>query len=415
MREISKLPFSLFLAVKYMKPRRSLVSVISIISVIGVMLGVAILIIVLAVMTGFDDMWREKILSFDAHITVSSGAIMEQDELMRILTNIEGVVAAAPTVQGLVFVQHHKNIFTPVMRGIDVKLEKAISQIPHHIIAGKFEVKDKEALIGIELASRLGTSIGDKLLIYSPHTFIKGSDEIRLPIEVKVAGLFEMGMFDYDIGFVIVPLEIAQELYDMDDAIHSIRVITKDPFNASAVAQKIKQNLKENFPAIRVQTWMELNRQLFGALQVEKNMMFFLLIFIVLVAAFGITNTLIIVVVRKTKEIGLLKALGFSSFDVMNVFFWQGAIQGTIGTIFGIALGILTLHYRNDMMRFISKLTGMDLLPKALYHIGEIPSHLMLSDVFLVAFLAIFICTLSGIIPALWSTKLEPAQALRYE
>jgi lipoprotein-releasing system permease protein len=201
----------------------------------------------------------------------------------------------------------------------------------------------------------------------------------------------------------------------MEDAVHSIRVMTHDPFKAEQVALKIRNELKKDFPDLKVQTWMELNRQLFGALQVEKNMMFFLLIFIVLVAAFGITNTLIIVVVRKTKEIGLLKALGFSSLDVMNVFFWQGTIQGAIGTFLGIVLGIITLHYRNNVMHFIGKITGRDLLPKALYHIGEIPSHLILSDVLLVALLAVFICTLSGIIPAWWSTKLDPAKALRYE
>ena len=160
---------------------------------------------------------------------------------------------------------------------------------------------------------------------------------------------------------------------------------------------------------------MELNRQLFAALRVEKNMMFFLLIIITVVAAFGITNTLITVTVQKTREIGLLKALGFSSGSVMRVFFWQGWIEGFIGTILGIATGLFVLQYRNDLMLFLSTRFHMELFPKELYHLSEIPATVSWSDIGVVAVTVLVICTLAGIVPAYRAARLDPVSALRYE
>ena len=160
---------------------------------------------------------------------------------------------------------------------------------------------------------------------------------------------------------------------------------------------------------------MDLNRQFFDVLRVEKNMMFFLLIFIVLVAAFGITNTLIIVVVQKTKEIGLLKALGFSSGSIMRIFFWQGWIQGLFGTVLGIALGLVTLHYRNNLMRGMAMVCRMEIFPKEVYHLSEIPSRTAPDDIAMIAILSLVICTLAGLLPAWRAARLDPAQALRYE
>jgi lipoprotein-releasing system permease protein len=182
------------------------------------------------------------------------------------------------------------------------------------------------------------------MLVFSPQTFIAKRDEITLPLEMTVSGIFEIGMWEYDVGFILVPLAAASELYGLESGVHALRVMTTDPIQAAGIARQISAALRNEYDEVRVQTWMELNRQLFDALRVEKNMMFFLLIFIVLVAAFGITNSLIIVVVQKTKEIGLLKAVGFSSGSVMLVFLWQGLIQGIIGTALGIGLGLIVLY-----------------------------------------------------------------------
>ncbi len=410
------LPFSLFLALKYMKPKRTFLSVISVISVIGVMLGVAVLIIVLSVMSGFDDMWRDKILGFDAHITVARrGVIEDPGRLAETIRTVNGVAGVAPYVQGLVFVQHGGVVQTPLMRGIDVEQEKQVSRLPQHMVAGRFALAENEVIMGRELALRLGINVGDKLLVYSPQSFISGRDEISLPEEMRVSGIFEIGMWEYDIGFILMPLPVAQELYGMDSGVHALRVMTHDPYQAGTISRRILRQLAMDYPDISVKTWMDLNRQLFDALRVEKNMMFFLLIFIVLVAAFGITNSLIIVVVQKTKEVGLLKALGFSSGSIMRVFFWQGWIQGVAGCILGLGLGVVTLHYRNTFMRWMAATFHMELFPKELYHLSEIPARTSLADVMLVAVLSMIICTLAGLLPAWRAARLDPAQALRYE
>lgn len=410
------LPFSLFLAFKYLKPKRTFLSVISVISAIGVMLGVAVLIIVLSVMSGFDDMWREKILGFDAHILITQPEIIDEpEEMAKKVGNISGVAAVAPCVQGLVFVQHDDLVYTPLMRGVDIEAEKRMGRLPEYMVSGVFDLSEDQVIVGRELARRLRLKVGDKLLVFSPQTFVAKGDEITLPLEMTVAGIFEIGMWEYDIGFILLPLAAARELYGIESGVHALRVMTSDPYQAGKVGRQIAGALRNEYDSISVQTWMELNRQLFDALRVEKNMMFFLLIFIVLVAAFGITNSLIIVVVQKTKEIGLLKAVGFSSGSVMRVFLWQGWIQGIIGTAFGVALGLVVLYYRNAIMRALSVLFNLELFPKELYHLSEIPAHTAFRDVLLVALLSVAICTLAGLLPAWRAAKLEPAEALRYE
>jgi lipoprotein-releasing system permease protein len=290
-----------------------------------------------------------------------------------------------------------------------------MSRLPEHMVSGEFALAENEVIVGRELARRLRLKVGDKMLIFSPQTFIAKRDEITLPLEMTVAGIFEIGMWEYDIGFILLPLDAARELYGIESGAHALRVMTADPFRAGSVSRRIYAALRDDVDDLYVQTWMDLNRQLFDALRVEKNMMFFLLIFIVLVAAFGITNTLIIVVVQKTKEIGLLKAVGFSSGSVMRVFLWQGLIQGVFGTAFGITLGLVMLHYRNAIMRAMSVGLNMELFPKELYHLSEIPARIAAGDVLMVAALSILICTLAGLLPAWRAARLDPAQALRYE
>jgi lipoprotein-releasing system permease protein len=410
------LPFSLFLALKYLKPKRTFLSVISVISVIGVMLGVAVLIIVLSVMSGFDDMWREKILGFDAHILITQeGIIDEPEKMMKKIEEVNGVSAVAPCVQGLVFVKHNDMVYTPLMRGVDIEAEKRMSKLPEYMVSGAFELGEDEVIVGRELARRLRLKYGEKLLVFSPQTFVAKRDEITLPLEMTVSGIFEIGMWEYDVGFILLPLAAAAELYGIENGVHALRVMTTDPYQAGKVARQISAALKKDYDDVNVQTWMDLNRQLFDALRVEKNMMFFLLIFIVLVAAFGITNSLIIVVVQKTKEIGLLKAVGFSSGSVMRVFLWQGWIQGIIGTAFGITLGLVMLHYRNAIMHALAFSLQIELFPKELYHLSEIPANTTFMDVALIALLSVMICTLAGLLPAWRAARLDPAQALRYE
>ena len=202
-----KLPFSLFLAFKYLKPRRSFISAVTLISMLGVTIGVAVLIVVLSVMTGFDEVWRDKILGFNAHISIvqQGGIIDDPDTVLEKVAQVEGVKGVAPSVEGLVLIQIDERVHTPILRGVDPKYESAVSQVPGHIIAGTFSVEDDQIVVGSDLANRLDIWVGDKLTVYSPQSFA-AVDEIRLPEELTVSGVFHVGMYEYDVGFAFTSL-----------------------------------------------------------------------------------------------------------------------------------------------------------------------------------------------------------------
>jgi len=406
------LPFTLFLALRYMRSKRSFVSAVTIISIVGIMLGVAILLIVRSVMNGFDDMWREKILSFNAHVTVSAPSpISDADSLIARIRQVEGVQGAAPFVQGLVFLQRNNRVYTPIMRGIDPRYEKEVSRVPDYVRHGSFSVGEDEMMVGSDLARQMYAHVGDKILVYSPQRFTK-ADEVYLPEELTVSGIFDLGMWDFDIGYVLTSLEKARSLFQMEDGVQGVQVMTRDPMKVEVVAEALRARLG---PGFYVTTWKEQNRTLFAQLEVENNLMLLLLAFILIVAGFAIASTLITQTFRKTREIGLLKSVGVASGQVLAVFVWQGFISGVIGTLLGLGLGKLVLIYRNDLLHGLRTAFGFDILPKELYHLAELPATTTMHDLVLIGWMAIVISSGAALFPAARAAATDPVRALRYE
>ena len=407
------MPFSLFLALKYLRPKRSFTSVVTVISVLGVLLGVAILVIVLSVMTGFDNMWREKILSFKPHLTVVSrhGVIENEESLCRRIEGVEGVTGAAASIETRVLMQHEGRTAAPIVIGMDPRRAAKVTRVPEHMSAGSFLLEDGGAVLGADLAARVGLAVGDRPLVYSPMNVLS-SEEVYLPEELTVSGVFNLGMRDFDSGFVLTSLDVARELVGLDRGALAVYVMTSDPFRFDTVAQRVSEEIG---PGYTIRTWKEVDSVLFEALQHEKTMMFVLLVFITIVAIFCVTNTLIVITVQKTNEIGLLKALGFSSCRIMGAFVWHGWIQCLAGTAAGIGVGLAVLHNLRRIMDWLMSAMDIEVFPKEIYGLSEIPWSTSFSELAHIALFVMAFCTLSSILPAYRAARLDPVEALRHE
>ena len=405
--------FSLFLALKYLKPKRSVTSVITCVSVIGVLLGVAVVIIVRAVMTGFGDLWQEKILDFKPHVTLKSrgpGPVIHgEDALAQRISEIPGVVAASPEIDTPVMLQYRGRITTPIILGVDSDRMGGVYKIGSPR-AGAYDLEGDSIVLGVDLAQSLGVWVGDNVTIYSPKT-LASRDEIFLPLKWRVTGLFSSGQRDYDAHFAICSLPNARDLMGLEEGVFTMNIKTAEPANAP-VFEAVCEKIAEVAPGCHVVSWRQADREIFNALAVEKNMTALLLMLITVVALFCVMNTLLVLTVQKTSEVGLLKALGFSRFKIMGAFVVHGLVQVTVGTVLGLAAAYAVLRNLQNLVEQLAHF-GVEVFPKAVYGLDAIPYRLVAADVIWVVVIVYVFGLLASLVPAFLAASKNPVEALK--
>lgn len=424
---MSLLPIEMQLALRYLRPKRTFVSVITLISVIGVTLGVAVLIIVISVMSGFDHELRERMLGFNAHLQVTTydgRDLRDHKQLSQVISNHARVRAVAPYILQQAFVQKQVEDGEPVyaaqyVRGMDARLEGSVSALPRSVVEGEFNLRGTRIIVGQAFARNLGLGIGDHLALLAPRDlaeYQKARDDENadapVPEDYEIAGIFDLGYYEYNAAFIGMSLTSAQILYGMGEAVDGLYVMLEDPYAADEVRKELSQKIGGD---IMIITWLEQNSAMLDALVVEKNVMFYLLFFIMIVAAFGIVSAQITFVVQKTREIGMLKALGATRGQIMCVFLGQSLMVGLIGVITGFGLGLLAVSYRNEFLTFLRRAFGFEIFPAKIYMFSELPALINPNDIAAICGGSLFICLLAGLIPAINAARLHPVEALRYE
>jgi len=414
------LSLELSVALRYLKPRRTFVSAITVLSVLGVTLAVAVLIVVLSVMAGFERELQEKIIGFNAHVVVTSGGIVEKyPDLVAKLQKEPGVLGAAPYVTGPVFTIFQGHTNAPMLRGIDPVAEERVLPLRRYLVSGEFELRGDSVLVGREWAWRNQAYVGDKISVYGPRQLqgLQGSAgkgrELVLPTELTITGIFETGLYEYDLNFLLTSLETAQYLYNLPEgSVHGVALRVPDPLRAGPVRDRINADFAA---PVHARTWSDMNRTLFTAIATEKTAMAFILFFIMIVAAFGLCSTLITITVQKAREIGLLKALGARDGQILGIFVVHGLIVGVLGAVLGVGLAALALHYRNPFRDFLGHRLGIDLFPAEVYNFASIPAEVSFGQVGAIAGVAVVVCMLAALIPARSAARLDPVEALRHE
>jgi lipoprotein-releasing system permease protein len=409
------MPWYFYLALKQLFPTGRKFPFFTAISVMGVALGVGVLVIVTSVMGGFGYELRRMIVQTDGEVQVKSRAIMDDAPgMLRTVRAIPGVVGATPYVAGPVMVLANGHPAFPMFRGLDLETVEGVANLGRFIRIGRLQDLDDDAVIlSTEVAQQLGATPGDSIEIYSPLLIEKlKSDEIFLPRRFKVVGLFEIGHQHLDSTTIYGTIRAAQELYGLGQGAHGINVRLQPGVTEDEAVVRLNRVLP---PGTQAFSWMQSWESFLWVLNLEKTINFFLLLFIVIIAAFSVMSSLLISVVRKTREIGLLGALGAKPREVALCFCVQAFIIGATGTAIGVGLGFGVLAIRNHLVHGIAGFLNREDTLKQFYQFTNLPAHTELSDLVFTVVAAIVISTLAGLLPAWRAARLKPVEALRSE
>ena len=399
------------------KRRNHFISFISLVSMLGIAIGVMALIVVLSVMNGFERELRARILGMASHATISAfegGLPGWQDVAERAAQNPD-IEALAPYVQGEGMLRMSGALSGTVMRGVLPEREAQVSEVGTHMLEGRLEDLQEGAfriVLGSEIARALGVRSGDKVDLMIPQASVTPAGVLPRFRRFTVSGIFEIGMYEFDRGLVLIHMADAQALYRMGNEVTGVRLKLHDLFQAPRVARELANQLDGIY---YVSDWTRQHANFFRAVRTEKMVMFIILSLIVAVAAFNIVSTLVMVVQDKQSDIAILRTLGSSPRSILAIFTVQGALIGVVGTILGVAGGVLLALNVETLVPLLERLTGNEFLSPEVYYISDLPSELKTSDVARISVLSLALGLLSTIYPAWRASRVQPAEALRYE
>jgi lipoprotein-releasing system permease protein len=409
-------PFEWMVAMRYLRARRSegFISVIAWFSLLGIALGVATLIIVMSVMNGFRQELLTRILGLNGHITVyaPAGGFKDYDGLAGIISGLPGVVVAQPLVEGQVMVAHQGMARGALVRGVAEEdlLRRPI--VADNIIGGALTGFDEGVVIGARMAENMGLRVGDDITIISPTGNVTAFGTVPRVANFPIAAIFEVGMFEYDSTFVFMPLPLAQTFFQFPEAATALEVFVTDPDRAPALIGDIRGVIGGG---ARILEWQRANAGFFNAIQVERNVMFLILTLIILVAAFNVISSLIMLVKDKGRDIAILRTMGATRGMIMRVFLISGASIGVIGTLLGFGVGLAFASNIETLRQLIQSMTGAELFAAEIYFLSQLPAKVEPAEVATVVAMGLGLSFLATLYPSWRAARIDPAEALRYE
>ena len=411
-------PLELFIGLRYTRAKRrnNFISLISLLSIICVALGVWALITVMSVMNGFERELRDRILGVASHITISKyDPFDDWQQVETQVTTGENVIGSAPFIMGQGMLARGNKVSGSIIRGVLPEKETSVTEVLNKLVEGSADTLiegEFNIVIGSALAASLGLGIDSKVTVVSPQGQVTPAGLIPRLKRFTVTGIFDLGMYEYDNGLALIHLKDAAKLFRKVDAVDGLRLKLDDVFLAPQVTGDVQHEIGFDY---RVTDWTTAHSTFFRALKTERKVMFAILSIIILIAAFNIVSTLVMVVTEKQSDIAILKTFGSTPSSILKIFMVQGTVIGLVGTIIGTIMGILTALNVSEIVGWIEGLFNTEFMPADLYLISGFPSELLMSDVIKVAVTAFIISLLATLYPAWQASKVQPADALRYE
>ncbi|MCY4219495.1 MAG: lipoprotein-releasing ABC transporter permease subunit [Gammaproteobacteria bacterium] len=399
------------------KRRNHFISFISVISMLGIILGVWALITIMSVMNGFHSELRDRILFVVSHVTVQaqSGFLNNWLPVAQYTHELDDVSAIAPFVLGQGLLSNGKHVKGALIRGVYPEYEKTVSELMNHLVAGnsaELEPGSYGIVLGSQLARSLALQVGDKVNLVAPKGKVTAAGILPRIKRFTVVGLFEIDMYEYDSGIALVNIEDLQKVLGIDNAVSGVRLKLHNIDRARSLRSELQQALGNGF---RIRDWTQEHRNFFRALEIEKRVVFIVMMLIVAVAAFNLVSTLVMIVTDKQSDVAILRTLGMSPASIMRVFMVQGSTIGVIGVLVGGTIGVITALNMETLVPWLEQLFNTELFPSDVYVISKFPAHLEWIDVMVVIGASLIMSFLATIYPALRAARVEPAEALRYD